>query len=623
MDDLTGQRFNNWLVLEYCGKSEWLCECQCDKRTKRKVRTYMLKSGGSKSCGCGRVTYQETDLTGRTCGFWKVLRKDKDRARHFICLCTKCGEVERSVFSGDLKSGKSISCGCIKRANIIGNRYGELDVLSYDKEKCKYKCACSCGNEVYCTAHDLENGRAKTCGKHDKFIDISGKVFGDWTAIEYTGNYRWLCKCSCGVKREIGRYELISGKSTNCGHNRKEDLSGKSFGMLRVLRYLGDCKWECKCECGNNTIVTSGNLKSGNTKSCGCNNISLQNSKTYEEIMQCINKYSSELGELPYPEDIANRLNVTVSAVYKYIRKYNLHDFFNKEFGSRYEKELYNFLKKYVDNVVVHDRKILNGLELDLYIPSHSLAIEFNGTYWHSADKKDKYYHQNKTIECAKKGIQLIHIFEYEWNNKEVRDKILKIIENKLSSHKCRIYARETEVKLVNSYDTKEFLDRYHLQSYSNSIINIGLYHKGELVSLLTFGSPRFNNNYEYEIIRYCNKSDTVIIGGIQKMFKFFVDRYKPDSILTYSDISKFTGNVYTKLGFNPVRQNPITEPSYVWVNEVSEEVMQRYQTQKHKLIKAGLGDIGETEVEIMTNNGFIQVFNCGNIKLEWFSGNK
>ena len=48
------------------------------------------------------------------------------------------------------------------------------------------------------------------------------------------------------------------------------DLSGKKFGKLSVVKYLGGSKWKCKCECGNETIVRSDYLKTGHTKSCGC-----------------------------------------------------------------------------------------------------------------------------------------------------------------------------------------------------------------------------------------------------------------------------------------------------------------------------------------------------------------
>jgi hypothetical protein len=54
-------------------------------------------------------------------------------------------------------------------------------------------------------------------------------------------------------------------------------------------------------------------------------------------------------------------------------------------------------------------------LELDIYLPEKNLAIEFDGLFWHNSNNKFKNYHLKKTLLCEKQGIQLIHIFEYEW----------------------------------------------------------------------------------------------------------------------------------------------------------------------------------------------------------------
>jgi len=81
---------------------------------------------------------------------------------------------------------------------------------------------------------------------------------------------------------------------------------------------------------------------------------------------------------------------------------------------STYEIEIKNFLKSKNIEYEINDRKILKGKEIDIYIPEYNLAIEFNGLYWHSEIYKDKNYHLNKTEECLKNNIQLIHIFEDE-----------------------------------------------------------------------------------------------------------------------------------------------------------------------------------------------------------------
>lgn len=56
------------------------------------------------------------------------------------------------------------------------------------------------------------------------------------------------------------------------------NLDGERFGKLVVIKYVGKDKWNratwlCKCNCGKETTVQSGNLRSGHTKSCGCLNI--------------------------------------------------------------------------------------------------------------------------------------------------------------------------------------------------------------------------------------------------------------------------------------------------------------------------------------------------------------
>lgn len=94
MEDLTGKQFNNWKVLTYNGNSEWLCECQCSKHTQKLVRTYMLKSGNSKSCGCGRVTSQLKSLEGQQFGNWKVLEYIGNSK--WLCECQCKNHIRKS-----------------------------------------------------------------------------------------------------------------------------------------------------------------------------------------------------------------------------------------------------------------------------------------------------------------------------------------------------------------------------------------------------------------------------------------------------------------------------------------------------------------------------------------------
>ena len=114
-------------------------------------------------------------------------------------------------------------------------------------------------------------------------VNIKGQRFGLLTVIEpaesVRGRTQWVCKCDCGNTVCIATESLRSGHTKSCGclklKAKAQDLTGMTFGRLRVIRRVGTDKhrkplWRCKCECGKTTIVNTSCLKSGNTKSCGC-----------------------------------------------------------------------------------------------------------------------------------------------------------------------------------------------------------------------------------------------------------------------------------------------------------------------------------------------------------------
>lgn len=48
------------------------------------------------------------------------------------------------------------------------------------------------------------------------------------------------------------------------------DITGKQFGRLTVIEYIGGSKWACRCLCGGESFVASADLRNGHTTSCGC-----------------------------------------------------------------------------------------------------------------------------------------------------------------------------------------------------------------------------------------------------------------------------------------------------------------------------------------------------------------
>ena len=186
--------------------------------------------------------------------------------------------------------------------------------------------------------------------------------------------------------------------------------------------------------------------------------------------------------------------------------------------NSGYEIQLQNFIKNnYSRDILFNDKKILNGKEIDIYLPHLKLGFEFNGLYWHNELNKSNDYHMNKTENCEKSGIQLVHIYEDDWINKQeiVKSMILNLIggSNKIFSRKCEI--KEIE----NNEIFKKFLEKNHLQSFVSSKIKIGLFYNKELISLMSFRSiSQKNMNNSYEMLRFCNKLNIHVIDGEIKL---------------------------------------------------------------------------------------------------------
>lgn len=278
---------------------------------------------------------------------------------------------------------------------------------------------------------------------------------------------------------------------------------------------------------------------------------------------------------------------------------------------SKYEDEICEFISSLGISVIESDRTVIPPLLLDIYAPEKNLAIEFNGLYWHSEFKKEKGYHLNKTLRCKEKGVDLVHIWEDDWLNR--KDILKSIICNKLGISKYRIFARKCSIVELQNGDVSKFLNENHIQGYVRYSKSIGLIHEGNLVSLMSFGFRNINGKREYELIRFCNKTNTNVIGSASKLFSHFIKENKDvDMISSYADISIFTGNLYSKLGFTFSKKSQI---NYWWV--VDGVRRHRFSFNKKKLVSLGY-DSTLTEVEIMHSLNRYRVWGCGQDKWVW-----
>lgn len=180
--DMIGKAYNCWTVV---GLSTTPCfvRCKCRCGTEREVNVSLLKSGGSKSCGCVKTKKDGTPYAPRS---------------------------------------------AVKKV-AAGQRYGRLTVLEKTDRRLGgrvvWKCRCNCGNVAYVTASRLKSGATKSCGcagAHTNRMDISGQRFGRLVALEPTDKHLynsviWKCRCDCGKTAEVAAINLRNGNTKSCG----------------------------------------------------------------------------------------------------------------------------------------------------------------------------------------------------------------------------------------------------------------------------------------------------------------------------------------------------------------------------------------------------------------------
>lgn len=282
--------------------------------------------------------------------------------------------------------------------------------------------------------------------------------------------------------------------------------------------------------------------------------------------------------------------------------------------GTTIELFVRDLLDKLHIEYIANDRSVLGGKELDIYVPSHKLAIECNGIYWHSANRKDSKYHFNKYVQCREAGIQLLTIWEDQIVSKP--DIVKSIICSKLGIYDVRVGARECEVREITGSESKQFLNQYHLQGSVISKYNLGLFYEGELVSVMTFGKKRralgnkTNTPTEFELYRYCTLGGTQVVGGASKLFKYFVEHYNPTTIESFSSNDISDGGLYESLGFTRVNE---MSGSYWYIDENMKRY-HRFNFTKGRLVKEG-ADPNLSESQIMSQLGFIRIYDSGQSK--------
>lgn len=272
-----------------------------------------------------------------------------------------------------------------------------------------------------------------------------------------------------------------------------------------------------------------------------------------------------------------------------------------------FEKEVRDYLYELEMPLLKNTKSVIDNRELDIYLPDKKIAIECDGLYWHSQKRgKTENYHLDKTKACEKQGIFLVHIFEDEWDEKKsiVKNRLKHI----LGKSKYKIGARECDIREISFQRSEKFLNKYHIQGNSSSLIRYGLFKKNRLLAVMTFGKSRFNKKYDWELLRYCTIPNFNIIGGASKLLSHFRKEHK-GSIISYADKRWSNGNLYRRLGFTELKDS---SPNYFYTKDIKRFSRNRFQKHKlSKLLKNFNPDL--TEKQNMLSNGYSIIWDCGN----------
>lgn len=270
---------------------------------------------------------------------------------------------------------------------------------------------------------------------------------------------------------------------------------------------------------------------------------------------------------------VADGLGISRSYCSTLINQYDLYqddDFKIHRNLSKPQKLLEEYIKQlYAGTIIINDRQTIKPFELDIYIPEKQLAIEYNGNYYHSVVNVDKKSHYNKSMLCEKLGIRLIHIFEYEWEDDRQRPILENIIKSALGITEI-VYARKLKIEERPSSSMQDFFNQNNIQGFRGGKTAICLVDENtnEVYMSYIMGDAFFGKGkYQWEVIRGATKLGYTVVGGASKIWKYFIEKYNPDTCVYYIDYNYFNGKSLENLPHMEFIKTQYGFKNY-WVNE-------------------------------------------------------
>lgn len=467
-----------------------------------------------------------------------------------------------------------------------------------------------------------ERPKCKTCGKELKFRNRFDNPYGEFCSLNcFNNNHDEMIKRQNKTFQEkygIDFYTqhedfIKKQKETKLKKYGSENYNNIEKSKQTKLEKHGNQNYN-NIEKYRNTCILKYNSVNYSLSQDYKNNINNAFKEIYPNIeFVTINKFNVDCrchkcGEI---------YNITKQNLYERTkRNYEVCTICNpigQSSASGYEKEICEYLVELKIDFTTSNRILKNNKEIDILAKEYNLGIEFDGVYWHNELFVPNDYHLNKTLEAQEIGIELLHIFEDEWLYK--KDIVKSILKNRFHKIDQVIYARKCNIIPINNSICSKFLEDNHIQGNVNSKVRLGLFFENKLVSVMTFSKGRIlvgGKSDEWELTRFCNLLNYNIIGGADKLFNYFLKVYKPENIISYSDIRLFNGGLYKKLGFTEIHKS---KPNYWYV--INDMRYHRFNFRKSQLVKDGF-DKNKTEKQIMFERKIYRIYDCGCVRWEY-----
>lgn len=312
--------------------------------------------------------------------------------------------------------------------------------------------------------------------------------------------------------------------------------------------------------------------------------------------------------------EIARERGISVKPLYDRVKLWNIS--LPVWSSSSMERQIHSFISDhYSGPIVINDRSLLGNQEIDIWLPDLGLAMECNGTYWHCESQgRGNEYHLSKTLRCQEKNIDLVHVWEHDWEHR--RHIVESMLLYRLGA--CtRVWARTLNAVTLSAPECRAFMEQNHLQGWAvGARACVALKdQQGSIMSAMALGPDRFGKTEAWELLRFSSALCYAIPGAASKMLKYFVSMYDPEKIISYSDRATAQGRVYNKLGFV---LDHYSRPNYRYTRDYM-KFYSRNRFQKHRLPKLlEKFDANLTEWQNMQANGWDRLWDCGNAVYVW-----